>query len=49
MLFTTGDVIVVIRRRIEAVNKRNVPMWWKMPVFAILLFVLQSDAVQRLE
>jgi len=47
MSFTTGEVMVVMRRRMEATNKRNVPMWWKMPVFAILMFVLQTDTIQR--
>lgn len=36
MEFMTGEEMVVMRSRIVAANKRNVPMWWKNPVFAIL-------------
>jgi len=32
----TGDEMVVMRRRIAAANRRNVPIWWKKPVLAIL-------------
>ena len=35
---TTGLEMVVIKRRIVAAKRRNVPMWWKKPVFAILKF-----------
>jgi hypothetical protein len=33
----TGEVMVVMSRRMEEAKRRNVPKWWKMPVFAILV------------
>jgi hypothetical protein len=36
MSLTTGAEMVVIRKRMEAENRRKVPMWWTMPVLAIL-------------
>lgn len=35
--FTTGDVIVVTRRRAVATRRRNVPTWWKIPVRPAIL------------
>jgi hypothetical protein len=36
MSLTTGAEMVVIRKRMEAENRRKVPMWWTMPVLAML-------------
>lgn len=32
MLLMTGEEMVVMRRRMVAANKKNVPTWWKIPV-----------------
>lgn len=34
---TTGAVMVVMRRSMDAAKSKNVPTWWKSPVLAILL------------
>jgi hypothetical protein len=36
ILLMTGELMVVMRSRMEAANKRKVPTWWKIPVLAIL-------------
>jgi len=38
--WTTGELMVVMRRRIAAANSKKVPTWWNIPVLAILRFVL---------
>jgi len=37
--WTTGELIVVMRRRIAAANSKKVPTWWNIPVLAILRLV----------
>lgn len=36
MLLTTGLDMVVMRKRMAAAKRRKLPMWWMIPVFAIL-------------
>ena len=33
---TTGAEIVVMRRRMDEIKRRRVPIWWMIPVTAIL-------------
>lgn len=40
MLLMIGAEIVVMTRRTDAARSKKVPTWWKIPVLAIVTFVV---------
>jgi len=50
MLLMTGADMVVMRKRMAAAKRRNVPTWWRIPVAAILFgFEEQSEEQQKVD